>query len=107
MGKSQAPESHKRWSMSGHGIDFLENWIQQNVTEADKEGSRERARQLAGQCTSEAAHLGITIDDMEPEWGRVEDIVYDAMQDTLSDELEFWKAVAAVRERREKNETLH
>jgi hypothetical protein len=38
---------------------------------------------------------------------RVEDIIYDAMQDTLGDELEFWKAVAAVRERRERNETLH
>jgi hypothetical protein len=93
--------------MSGHGIDFLENWIQQNVTEADRKGSRDRAAELAGRCIADAAAIGITIDDMEPEWGRVEDIIYDAMQDTLGDELEFWKAVAAVRERRERNETLH
>lgn len=48
---------------------------------------------------------GITIDDMEPEWDSVEEIIYEAMQDVLGDELVFWKTVAAIRERR--NETLH
>ena len=93
--------------MSGRGIDFLENWIQQNVTEADKKGSRRRARELAIICIIEAAANGITIDDMEPEWGSVEFIIYEAMQDILGDELEFWKTVAAMRDSREGNETVH
>jgi cytosine/adenosine deaminase-related metal-dependent hydrolase len=93
--------------MSGRGIDFLENWIQQNVTETDKKGSRERAKELAEKCIIEAAANGITIDDMEPEWGSVKSIIYEAMQDILGEELEFWKAAAALRDRRERNETLH
>ena len=53
--------------MNGRGIDFLENWTQQNVTEADMKGSKERAKELADKCIAEAAASGITIDDMEPE----------------------------------------
>jgi hypothetical protein len=75
--------------MSGRGIDFLENWIQQNVTEADRKGRKERAKVLAGKCIEEAAAIGITIEDMEPEWGSVETIIYEAMQDVLGAELEF------------------
>lgn len=93
--------------MTGRGIDFLENWIQQNVTEADKKGSRRRAKELAIICIIEAAANGITIDDMEPEWGSIESIIYEAMQDILGDELKYWKAVAAMRVRREGNGTVH
>ncbi|HUQ37369.1 MAG TPA: hypothetical protein VM144_13420 [Aestuariivirga sp.] len=93
--------------MSGRGIDFLENWIQKNLTEADRKGTRERAKELGDKCVFEAAAIGITIDDMEPEWGSVASIIYEAMQDVLSDELEFWKAAAALRDRRERNVTLH
>ena len=92
--------------MSGRGIDFLETWIQQHVTEAEK-GNHDRARELADKCIDDAAGNCITIDDMEPEWGSVEEIVYDAMQDILGDELVFWKAVAALRDKRERNEILH
>ena len=93
--------------MSGRGIDFLENWIQRNVTEADKKGSLERARELADRCIAEAAANGFTIDDMEPEWGSVEIIIDETMHNDLDAELEFWKAVAALRDKREKNGTLH
>ena len=93
--------------VSGREIDFLENWVNKNVTVADRKGSQDRATELAPQCYADAAELGITIDDMEPEWGRVEEIIYDAMQDMLGDELVFWKTVAAIRQRREGNETLH
>ena len=85
--------------MSGRGIDFLENWVQQNVTDADKKGSREHASELAQRCVADAAANGIAIDDMEPEWGSVDSIIYDAMQDILSDELEFWKAWAVKRDK--------
>jgi hypothetical protein len=92
--------------MSGRGIDFLENWLQRNVTEADKKGSRDRAKELADKCIAEAAAPGITIDDMEPEWGSVETIIYEAMQNGINAEVEFWKKVAAMRDRRERNCSL-
>ena len=93
--------------MSARGIDFLENWVNKNVTAADRKGSQDRATELAAQCYMDAAALDITMDDMEPEWGTVEEIIYDAMQDMLGDELVFWKTVAAKREKREKHPTLH
>ena len=88
-------------------IDFLENWVNKNITVADRKGSQDRATELAAQCYADAAALGITMDDMEPEWGSVEEIIFDAMQDVLGDELEHWKIFAAVRERREGKKTVH
>ena len=93
--------------MSGRGIDFLENWVNKNVTAAERKRGRDRAKELAAFCLADAAAVGITIDDMEPEWGSVEEIIYEAMQDVFGDELVFWKTVAAFRERREGNGTLH
>jgi hypothetical protein len=93
--------------MSGRGIDFLENWVNKNVMVADRKGSQNRATELAAQCYADAAALGITMDDMEPEWGSIEEIINDAMHDVLGDELVFWKTVAALRERRENGRTLH
>lgn len=91
--------------MTGRGVDFLENWVHKNVTDADRKGSMERAKELAATCIADASGLGITIDDMEPEWGSVEEIIFDAMQDYLGDELVFWKTVAAIGERRNKGRT--
>lgn len=77
--------------MSGRGIDFLENWVNKNVIVADRKGSQDRTTELAAQSYADAAALCITMDDMEPEWSSVEEIIYDAMQDVLCDELEHWK----------------
>lgn len=93
--------------MSGRGIDFLENWVNKNVTAAERKGSQDHATELAAQCYADAAALGITIDDMEPEWGSVEEIIFDAMQDVLGDELVFWKIFAAMRERHQGKKTVH
>ena len=93
--------------MSGRGTDFLENWVNKNVTASDRKGSQERAKELAAQCLADAAALVITGVDIEPEWGSVQEIIFDAMQEALGDELVFWKTVAAIRERREGNQTLH
>ena len=83
--------------MSGRGVDFLENWVSKNVTDADRKGSRERAQALAAECIADAAEFGITIDGMEPEWGSVETIIYEAMQNNIEAELAFWKTFAAAR----------
>jgi hypothetical protein len=65
--------------MTARGVDFIENWIQQNVTDADKNGSHARAKELAQRCVAEAAVLEISLDDLEPKWGGIEAIIYEAM----------------------------
>ena len=80
--------------MSGRGIDFLEEWVSKNVTHTDRKGSYERAKELAANCIADAAAIGITIDDMEPEWGSVETIIFETIQDDTDAELELWKARA-------------
>jgi len=93
--------------MRGRGIDFLENWVNKHVTVADSKGSQDRATELSAQYYAAAAAIGITMDHMEPEWGNVEEIIFDAKQDVLGDELVFWKTVAAIRLRRESHETIY
>ena len=65
--------------MSGRGIEFLEEWIQTNVTQADRGGDSIRAMVLADKCRADAATQGLKRDDMESEWGGVETIIYEAM----------------------------
>ena len=65
--------------MSARGIDFLENWIDGNVTETDKYGSRGRAKELAVKCVAEAKVLGITAGDMELEPFSLDTKIYEAM----------------------------
>jgi hypothetical protein len=65
--------------MSARGVSFLENWIDGNVTEADKYGSHERAKELAVQMEADAKAQDITLVDMEPKFGSLETIIYEAM----------------------------
>lgn len=51
---------------------------------------------LAANCIADAAAIGIPIDDMEPEFSSVEEIIYDAMQDILGDELVFSLAIVGI-----------
>ena len=85
--------------MSGRGVDFLSDWLDRNVTMPDRNASPEKAKELAAHCIADAANLGITIDDMEPEFGTVETIIYESMLNDMDAELEFWKAFAATRDR--------
>ena len=45
--------------MSGRGIDFLEHRLHKNVTDADRHGGRERAKEQVNECAAEAEALGI------------------------------------------------
>ena len=65
--------------MTARGIDFLENWIEGNVGEADKYGSHGRARKLAAKCAAEANALGVSIDAMEHDQGSLEKMIYEVM----------------------------
>lgn len=65
--------------MSQRGLEFLENWIQKNVTYADRHGTRELAKELAERCVAEAAVFEISLDHLEPELGSFEKFIYEAM----------------------------
>lgn len=56
------------------------------MTEADRKGSLDRAKELTALCVADATALGITIDDMIPEWGSVETIIYETMQNDMDAE---------------------
>jgi hypothetical protein len=63
--------------MTTRGGDFLENWIAMNLSSDTKPAD---AQSLAMRCVLEAAALGITYDDMESEWGSVEEAITQAIR---------------------------
>jgi hypothetical protein len=65
--------------MSSRGVEFLQNWIQNNITDIDRPGSRELASILAAHCRSEAASKGIGLIELEPDFTTVETVIYEAM----------------------------
>jgi phosphoribosylaminoimidazole-succinocarboxamide synthase len=65
--------------MSKQAIEFLESWIDQHVSYAEKGGDSTRATTLADMCRGAAATLGISFDDIKPEFGTVETIIHEAM----------------------------
>ena len=65
--------------MSGRGIKFLEEWIQKNVTVLDPSDDPLRASNLAARCIAEAAAEGITIEEIKPDSGSIENHIFDAM----------------------------
>ena len=65
--------------MIARRVNFLEDWLLANVTKADNYGSHERAKELATQLIADAIAQGATLDDMEPESGSLEAIIYKTM----------------------------
>lgn len=65
--------------MSGRGIDFLENWIQKNVTAGDLSTDPLRASNLAMRCILEAGAEGIPLEELKPDSGSLESYINDAM----------------------------
>ncbi|MBC8038579.1 MAG: DUF768 domain-containing protein [Rhizobiales bacterium] len=65
--------------MSKQAIEFLEGWIDQHVTHEEKGGDSTRAITLADMCREAAATLGISFDEIKPEFGTVETIIHEAM----------------------------
>jgi hypothetical protein len=73
--------SHGSMARSGNitprGVDFLENWIATNLSSDTKPAD---AHLLAMRCVLEAAALGITYDEMESDWGSVEEAITQAIR---------------------------
>ena len=84
--------------MSERGTDFLRTWIEQNVTDADRQGSPIRAMTLADNCIAEAAEAGISAGDLEQTWGTIESIIYEAMQSDVETMRKLWSAFARARD---------
>ena len=84
--------------MSDRGTDFLRTWIEKNVTDADRNGSPNRAMALADRCIAEAAKVGIPASDLEQTWGTIESIIYEAMRNDVETMRKFWGAFARVRD---------
>lgn len=83
--------------MSSESLDFLEDWISDNVTDDFRHGDRFQAKALAERCIAEAAAAGISVDGLIPEWGSVETIIYEAMQYDRDMEVEYWNNFAETR----------
>jgi phosphoribosylaminoimidazole-succinocarboxamide synthase len=66
--------------MSKQAVEFLEDWIDRHVTPAEKDADSTRATTLAGMCREAAASLGISFDDIKPEFGTVETIIHEAIR---------------------------
>jgi hypothetical protein len=62
--------------MTNKGADFLENWIATNVT---SETRLSEVVTLAEGCIWEAAGVGIKPEEIEAEWGGVENAIHDAI----------------------------
>lgn len=75
--------------MSTRGRDFLKNWLDKNVSIADRKSNKSRAKELAALCIADASFLGIALDDIPPELRNVETIITETMQIGMDSELEF------------------
>jgi hypothetical protein len=65
--------------MSARGADFLENWIQKNVTAGAPPDDPLSASVLAMRCIAEAAAEGLTLEEIQPDSGSLESQIFDAM----------------------------
>ena len=65
--------------MTARGVNFLKEWIDRNITDSDRPGSRELATILAARCRGESASKGIGLAELEPEFVTVEMVIYEAM----------------------------
>ena len=65
--------------MSARGVNFLENWIEKNVTAGPPPDDPLRASAVAMRCIAEAAAEGLTLEEIKPDSGSVESHISEAM----------------------------
>lgn len=65
--------------MTARGIEFLENWIEKNVTALNPSDDPMRASNLAARCIAQAAGEGLTLEEIKPDTGSLESHIHDAM----------------------------
>jgi hypothetical protein len=65
--------------MKARGADFLEKWIQKNVTAGDPPDDPLTASVLATRCIAQAAAEGLTLEEIQPDSGSIESRIAEAM----------------------------
>jgi hypothetical protein len=65
--------------MTARGVEFLENWIEKNVTAGGPPDDPLTASVIAMRCIVEAAAEGITLEELKPDSGSVESHIAEAM----------------------------
>jgi len=70
--------------MSKQGIDFVEGWISQHVTEGIKQAvdgdGASLSVELAERLLADAEKAGLKLDDLEPEFGTPEVLIREALE---------------------------
>lgn len=70
--------------MSKQGIDFLESWIVEHITEGIKQAvdgdGASLSVELAERLLADAEKAGLTLDDLEPELGQPEVLIREALE---------------------------
>ena len=75
--------------MSTRGVDFMHEWVDENITDGWRPASREFVATLFSLCLAAAAAQGITMRDIEEELGTdVRTIIYEALMNDPNDEFE-------------------
>ncbi|MER8545744.1 MULTISPECIES: hypothetical protein [unclassified Mesorhizobium] len=73
--------------MSDSAIEFLQDWIHENVHVPPPPIKLEReAEILARECKEEAADAGVPIEDIEEEVGDLKDLLVAKLEDAAEDE---------------------
>ncbi len=65
--------------MKARGADFLEKWIEKNVTAGDPPDDPLTASVLATRCIAQAAAEGLTLEEIQPDSGSIESRIAEAM----------------------------
>ena len=65
--------------MSARGAEFLEAWIQKNVTPGRPPDDPLDASVLAMRCIAQAAAEGLTLEEIQPDSGSLESNIAEAM----------------------------
>ena len=65
--------------MKAKGVEFLQDWIQKNVTGRVPSDDPMRASNMAMRCILDATDAGLTLEEIKPESGSLESHIAEAM----------------------------
>jgi CheY-like chemotaxis protein len=65
--------------MNARGLNFFENWINENIREPGQSGDWAKARELAQKLIADAAAVGFTVEDLAHDERSVEQYIHDHM----------------------------
>lgn len=75
--------------MSDRGIEFLNNWVRENVnaTSFPQDPNEPEVTAHVEKCTEDAEKASISIEEIEEDMGDIRDFIFDAMEEATTDEV--------------------